>query len=87
MDCKRSYPGLWFVVPDAVWRAVVGRLDAGEMCPWCLNGRLAAAGLEVRLGGISLDLSHLHALNLSVINALEALDGRLIAEQRTHGGV
>lgn len=78
--CGRHYPGLNWTIPDEDWIAIAGRLDAGEMCPWCADRRLVAAGRVAR-AQVSLSLDGFNALNMAVIAGLEALDGRIQREK------
>lgn len=80
LDCGTKFAGLWWTVPDDAWRAAVGPLDAGELCPWCFNDRAAARGLHVD-AKVSLSLSNVNALSLAVMDQLEALDRRIAAER------
>lgn len=80
ISCGRHFPGLTFVIPDEDWKAIAGRLDAGELCPWCADERLRAAGRTVQTQ-VSLSLANLNALNWRVIGQLEALDQRVMRER------
>lgn len=74
--CGRLYPGLNWTIPDEDWIAIAGRLDAGEMCPWCADKRLGDAGLSVK-AKVSLSLDHFDAFRMDVLADLERLDARI----------
>lgn len=78
-SCGQHFPGLNWFIPDAQWKAIAGPLNAGELCPWCADTRLRAAGITVK-PKISLSLPNFDALNFGVIAELEALDSRVMRE-------
>lgn len=80
IDCGRHFPGLNWVIDDDTWRAIAGRLDAGELCPWCADSRLTARGIQAR-ARVSLALDSFNAFSLAVLGELEALDRRIHTEQ------
>ena len=80
IDCGRHFPGLDWFVPDEVWTAIAGRLDAGELCPWCADVRMKKVGVTAR-PLVSLALGNFDAFNYGVLAELELLDHRRTRQQ------
>ncbi len=70
-ECGATHEGLLYFVPDDAWRAVSEHNDSrGVLCPWCLNAKLKKADIHASIE-ITFNLSHLHGVNMKVIEQLE----------------
>lgn len=76
ITCGVKYEGLGWFIPDEAWLQIAPTLDAGEMCPWCADKALAAAGVHCR-AHVHLDLSHFHGYDQHVLREQEALARRM----------
>lgn len=80
IQCGRHFPGLNWVIDDAAWIAIAGKLSAGELCPWCADERMQKAGVTAR-ATLSISLPAFNAFNMRTFGELEALDSRVQAER------